>query len=89
MLMGTVFYQVLRRNLFIVVLQARCEAKIKLWVGVEAGSAQLENVSDTFGWTVFALYSIWLGRRPDEGQSEVDFVGCTLHGGYNEVSETG
>ena len=84
---GTAFNQLLVRNLFIFVRQAHCEAKVKLWIWVEASSAQLDDVSDAFGWAVFASYSVWLVEGPDEGQCEVDFAGCTFHGGYDEASE--
>ena len=87
MLAGTAFNQLLVRNFFILVLQAHDEAKVQFWIGIEASSAQLEGVSDAFGWAVFAINSVWLGGSPDEGQGEVNFAGCTLHGGYDEVSE--
>jgi len=57
-LKGTVLNQRPLRNLCVLVRQAHGEAKVKLWIREEASSTQFDNVAKTFGWTVFAFYSI-------------------------------
>jgi hypothetical protein len=48
------------RYLWVLVDQAVCEAKVQLWIGVLAGSAEEDDVAEAFGLAVLALDAVVL-----------------------------
>jgi hypothetical protein len=80
MLQSAVFDQCALGNVVVILRQTHHKTKICLRVWVEFACAEFEDVTETFGWAMFAVDAIVGSWVANVRQSKVDLVVDFLHG---------
>lgn len=89
MFKSTVFDEGFIGNVAVGAHEAVGEAKIGLWIGVDAGGAEFDDIAHTFGGAVHTGYTVVIGGCADVREGEVYFGKDLLHCWEDEELEAG